>query len=71
MLHFAAKFHGEAAKGHCRGDKLRQLALEHIILVSALGRAWPDPLVMVYGFNAGNWQLADGMQSMAGLKHCR
>lgn len=42
LLHFAAKFHGEAAKGHCRNDKLRQMALEHI--THALLQAGADPL---------------------------
>ena len=42
LLHFAAKLHGEAAQGHCREDKRRQLALEHI--TRALLEAGADPL---------------------------
>jgi hypothetical protein len=42
LLHYAAKLHGEAAMGHLREDKRRQLALEHI--TSALLHAGADPL---------------------------
>lgn len=42
LLHFAAKFHGEAAKGDSREDMLRRLAFEHI--TSALLEAGADPL---------------------------